>query len=72
MKISERIKEMFTRNKRTEEQLYDEILEEIENKEQESETIIDEENMYAYYIKDSKKCTKKNIKKTTGGEERNG
>lgn len=55
MKLTDRIKEMFTRNKRTEEQLYDEILEELENKEQESETIIDEENMYAYYLKEDKK-----------------
>ena len=56
MKISERIKQIFTGKKTKENEIYDEIFEELEEKEEQYiETIIDEENMYAYYIKDSKK-----------------
>ena len=55
MKLTDRIKEMFSRNKTKENKIYDEGLDELEEKEQDIENIMEEEYMYAYYIKDSKK-----------------
>lgn len=55
MKLTDRIKEMFSRNKTKKNKIYDEGLDELEEKEQDIENIMEEEYMYAYYIKDSKK-----------------